>query len=174
MDMRIRMSSASTFQVTDRARRKTKPREQKSDPDIKQTALERYDLIPSKQLSPLTRPMTESWDVHCLPFAISKLELIYVMGPSVFDTALNFFGKMEETSHLYLVCRAIGSAFLANMTKTPKAIMSQAKAYSTSLVAVNEAIRDATKVTSDDLFLSICLLAFYEVSIVMSHTSSCL
>ncbi|GAM41776.1 hypothetical protein TCE0_042r15154 [Talaromyces pinophilus] len=169
MDMRIRMSSASTFQVTDRVRRKTKPREQKTDSeallefDVTQTTLERREQMSSKQLFPLANPMTESWDVHCLPFAISKLQLIYVMGPSVFDTALNFFEKMEETSHLYLVCRAIGSAFLANMTKTPKAIMGQAKAYSTSLGAVNKAIRDSKEVTSDDLFLSICLLAFYEV-----------
>ena len=174
MDMRIRMSSASTFQVTDRVRRKTKPREPKADSeallkfDVTQTALERREQMPSKQLFPLANPMTESWDVHCLPFAISKLQLIYVMGPSVFDTALKFFEKMEETSHLYLVCRAIGSAFLANMTKTPKAIMGQAKAYSTSLGAVNKAIRDSKEVTSNDLFLSICLLAFYEVSIVNS------
>jgi hypothetical protein len=178
MDMRIRISSASTFQVIDKVRRKTKPREQKphSEPllevEVKQTTLERRDSISPKQLFPLVNPMTESWDVHCLPFAISKLELIYVMGPSVFDTALNLFGKMEETSHLHLVCRAIGSAFLANMTKSPKAIMDQTKAYSTSIVAVNKAIRDSRKVTSDDLFLSICLLAFYEVSTVMSHTQS--
>lgn len=174
MDMRIRMSSASTFQVTDRVRRKTKPREQKTDSeallefDVTQTALELRKSMPSKQLFPLANPMTECWDVHCLPFAISKLELIYVMGPSVFDTALNLFEKMEETSHLYLVCRAIGSVFLANMTKSPKAIMGQAKAYSTCLVAVNKAIRGSKEVTSDDLFLSICLLAFYEVSIVDS------
>jgi hypothetical protein len=85
------------------------------------------------------------------------------MAKSIYDTVPDVLSKAEERSALYQACNAVACAYMASISRTPKATSDRAKSYGFAIVAIRSAIQDPQRCKSDNTLLAIWLLGLYEV-----------
>ncbi|KAJ6147670.1 hypothetical protein N7497_009652 [Penicillium chrysogenum] len=110
---------------------------------------------------PLQYPLAESWNDHCLPLVMNKF--LFDMAKSVYNAIPCVISKAHERSAHYLVCNAVGFAYMANANRSLDTAINRSRAYGTALAAVRSAVRGPQQCKSDDTLLGVWLLSLYEV-----------
>ncbi|KAJ6184745.1 hypothetical protein N7519_006046 [Penicillium mononematosum] len=110
---------------------------------------------------PLQYPLAESWNDHCLPLVMNKF--LFDMAKSVYNAIPCVISKAHERSALYLVCNAVGFAYMANAHRSLDTAINRSRAYGAALAAIHSAVRGPQQCKSDDTLLGVWLLSLYEV-----------
>jgi hypothetical protein len=90
-------------------------------------------------------------------------KFLFDMAKSVYNAIPCVISKAHERSALYLVCNAVGFAYMANANRSLDTAINRSRAYGTALAAVRSAVRGPQQCKSDDTLLGVWLLSLYEV-----------
>ncbi|KAH8705978.1 hypothetical protein BGW36DRAFT_422503 [Talaromyces proteolyticus] len=110
----------------------------------------------------------ESWDLHVIPLILSQFSSVAPGGGvsrvySSLESAFNPLHTMESGSLLDLASHAVGSAYLANKTRSPNFKATHQRLYGKALRVLHVVLQDPKLQKQDSTLLAVWLLCLYEL-----------